>query len=161
MLKRSKDYLTDGIEHMHFNALIPELYCSDFHLSLTFYTEMLGFSISYMRAQERFAFLQREGAQLMIEQTVPPDRAWIIGGLQPPFGRGVNLQIRTKNIHMLYEKCKSQGATIFLPLEEKWYQIENRLTGNLQFIVLDPDNYLLRFFENLGEKRINESTIDS
>ncbi len=138
---------------MNFNALIPELYCSNFQQSLKFYTDILGFTVSYLRSQDRFAFLERQGAQLMIEQTVQLDRLWVIGGASPPYGRGVNLQIKTKDAKTLYEKCKKEGASIFLPLEEKWYQIENQLTGNLQFIVLDPDNYLLRFFESLGNKK--------
>lgn len=137
---------------MNFNVLIPELYCSNFQQSLKFYTQTLSFSVSYSRPQERFAFLERDGAQLMIEQTLQTDRTWVIGELKPPFGQGINFQISTNNINQLYEKCKNDGANIFLPLEEKWYQVEDKLLGQWQFIVLDPDNYMLRFCESLGEK---------
>lgn len=135
----------------HFNPLVPELYCSNFETSIKFYTEMLGFAVVYNR--ERFAFLERQGAQLMIEQPTPPSRAWIVGDVQPPFGKGVNFEISTTNVAELHEKCKNEKATIYLPLEEKWYQAGDKMVGNLQFIVLDPDGYMLRFAQDLGEKQ--------
>jgi catechol 2,3-dioxygenase-like lactoylglutathione lyase family enzyme len=135
---------------MKLNSLIPELYCSHFENSLMFYKDILGFKVLYSRAQERFAFLERDGAQLMIEQTVQPERQWVKGELQHPFGRGLNLQIMTKDVKVLYQQCTSASAEIFLPLEEKWYPVENKQIGNWQFIVLDPDGYLLRFSQSLG-----------
>jgi catechol 2,3-dioxygenase-like lactoylglutathione lyase family enzyme len=80
---------------MKFNPLIPELYCSNFERSLEFYTNLVGFSVSYSRPEEKFAFLEREGAQLMIEELMQSDRTWLAGRLEHPYGRGVNLQIRT------------------------------------------------------------------
>jgi hypothetical protein len=38
-------------------------------------------------------------------------------------------------------------------VEEKWYRVNDQETGNKQFLVQDPDGYLLRFFEDLGIKR--------
>lgn len=135
-----------------FNALVPELYCSNFETSLKFYTKTLGFSVIYSRIDERFAFLEREGAQLMIEQPVPASSAWIIGDAKPPFGKGMNLEIGTTDVVQLHETCKKNNATIYLALEEKWYETGNKKVGNLQFIVLDPDGYMLRFAQDLGEK---------
>ncbi len=137
---------------MHFNPLIPELYCSDIEQSLKFYTQVLGFSVIYHRPEERFAFLEREGAQLMLEQTVDPSRIWVVGKLEYPFGRGMSLQIKTKAVESLYEKCIAAKAKIFLSMEEKWYQGGDKLFGSRQFIVEDPDGYLIRFSQNLGEK---------
>ena len=57
--------------------LVPELYCSDFERSLRFYVEILGFRILYDRPEEKFAYLDREGAELMIEQ--PAGRRWLTG----------------------------------------------------------------------------------
>src|SRR6202165_2051347 len=45
--------------------LVPELVCSNFAESLRFYTELLGFSVRYSRIDERFAYLERDGAELM------------------------------------------------------------------------------------------------
>lgn len=138
---------------MH-NSLIPELYCSNFERSSAFYTDVAGFSVLYSRPEDKFAFLEREGAQLMIEQSIQSERTWLAGKVEYPYGRGMNLQIRVSDVNNLYEVFKNANAKIFLPLEEKWYRSDNILLGNLQFITLDPDGYLLRFFQNLGSKNV-------
>lgn len=138
---------------MH-NSLIPELYCSNFERSLQFYTQVAGFSVLYSRPEDRFAFLEREGAQLMIEQSTQPERTWLAGRVEYPYGRGMNLQIRVSDVRNLYYALQNANAKIFLPLEEKWYRSDDILLGNLQFITLDPDGYLLRFFQNLGAKDV-------
>ena len=56
-------------ESVRFNRLIPELYCSDFERSFDFYTRIAGFTLLYKREEDRCAFFEREGAQLMIEQS--------------------------------------------------------------------------------------------
>lgn len=142
---------------MRINNLVPELYCSDFQRSLKFYTTVLGFSVAYARPEERFAYLEREGAQLMFEQTVDPARAWIAGELSYPFGRGMSLQIRARDIDALHATVQVAGARIFVPLEERWYRRDDTLLGNRQFVVLDPDGYLLRFFQDLGVKPVPQS----
>ena len=130
--------------------LVPELYCSDIERSLRFYLDILGFRIAYQRPEERFAYLVREGAELMIEQ--PTARVWLTGELTQPYGRGVNFQIRASDVDELQARCQAQCCRIFLPLEEKWYRREETLLGCRQFVVQDPDGYLLRFQQPLGSK---------
>jgi len=48
---------------MEFSKLVPELCCTDIERSLSFYTEILGFSVAYARPEERFAYLDRGGAR--------------------------------------------------------------------------------------------------
>jgi hypothetical protein len=48
---------------------------------------------------------------------------------------------------------------VFLALEDKWYRQNNRMVGNRQFIVQDPDGYLLRFFQDLGRSPIQQMTM--
>jgi catechol 2,3-dioxygenase-like lactoylglutathione lyase family enzyme len=134
------------------NKLIPELYCSDLQRSLAFYTGVLGFNVLYARPEERFAFLEREGAQLMLEQSTNPARTWLTGELTPPFGRGINFQIEVRDVDALYAAVQAAQAPIFLAMEEKWYRRDTTLLGNRQFLVLDPDGYLLRFFQDLGAR---------
>ena len=50
----------------------------------------------------------------------------------------------------LAASLKDAGLSLFLELEEKWYRQGDGETGVLQFVVADPDGYLLRFFEPLG-----------
>lgn len=130
--------------------LVPELCCSDIQRSLTFYTDVLDFSVLYARQEERFAYLDRDGAQLMIEQ--PTARAFVAGALAYPYGRGINFQIEVSDVEALYGRVQEAGAPVFLPLEDTWYRRDQTLLGNRQFIVQDPDGYLLRFFEDLGSK---------
>ncbi len=132
------------------NPLIPELYCSDFQHSLKFYAEILGFAVLYARPEERFAFLEREGAQLMIEQSTDPARTWLTGELTPPYGRGVNFRSRSATSTRSTPTVQAAGCRLFLAMEEKWYRRDATLLGNRQFLVLDPDGYLLRFFQDLG-----------
>lgn len=132
--------------------LVPELSCSNIDRSLRFYTEVLGFTVLYSRPEERFAYLDREGAQLMIEQ--PTERAFVMGDLAYPYGRGMNLQIQVSDVESLYARATAAGSEIYLQLEERWYRRDRVLLGNRQFVVLDPDGYLLRFFEDVGRRPV-------
>lgn len=135
-----------------FARLVPELVVSDFPRSLAFYTDVLGFSVAYQRREDRFAYLDREGAQIMIEQ--PVDRSWITGELAQPFGRGINFQIEVDDVTVLRDRCLDRGVALYLELEDAWYRRDHVLLGNRQFLVQDPDGYLLRFFQDLGERPV-------
>ncbi|MBI1272605.1 MAG: VOC family protein [Alphaproteobacteria bacterium] len=133
-------------------ALTPELYCSDFGASLAFYTQVLGFTVQYKRDEHGFAMLERQGARIMIEQLAQGERTWLTGPLEQPYGRGMNFQIETDRIDELFAHARKCSAAIFLPIEERWYRRDDTYLGNRQFLVQDPDGYLLRFFEDLGER---------
>lgn len=138
--------------------LTPELYCSNIKNSLHFYTKILGFCIQYQREEDRFAMLEHQGARIMLEEIHKNSesgshRTWISAPLEVPFGRGINLEIKTNKVNELYHRVEKAGATIFLPIEEKWYRVNDVEIGNRQFIVLDPDGYMLRFAQDLGTKR--------
>lgn len=61
----------------------------------------------------------------------------------------MNLQVRILNLFPLYAKLNAAQIPLFLDLEEKWYRTGDGETGVLQFVVADPDGYLLRFYEPL------------
>lgn len=130
------------------NRLIPELYCSDLPRSLRFYRDVLGFALVYERPEERFAFLDRGGAQLMIEQPVDAARTWLAGDLAQPYGRGISLQIEVPDVSEVHEAVIAYGAEILVPLEDRSYRVGEAMRTSRQFVVLDPDGYLLRFFED-------------
>ena len=140
-------------------SLTPELCCSSIKTSLNFYVEILGFKIQYSREEDGFVMLERQGSRIMLDEIKQhhgskTNRTWISGKLEKPFGRGINLEIKTLNVDQLYDRTRQSGATIFLPIEERWYRADNIEMGNRQFIVLDPDGYMLRFAEELGERKI-------
>jgi catechol 2,3-dioxygenase-like lactoylglutathione lyase family enzyme len=135
---------------VEFAKLVPELICADIEQSVRFYTDILGFHVRFARPEERFAYLEREGAEIMLEQ--PTGRFFLVGELAHPYGRGVNLQIQVDDVAALYTAVQASGCTVVLPLEDKWYRQDRVLWGNRQFVVQDPDGYLLRFFGDLGSK---------
>lgn len=138
---------------MENNALVPELSVCDWHTSRAFYCELIGFVVSYERPEEGFAFLKLGDAQLMIDQ-LGTGRTFAVAdaAFAYPFGRGVNLQIRVADVHAILERLSASGVEPYLPLEEKWYRRDNIEVGNLQFAVADPDGYLLRLYQDLGER---------
>jgi lactoylglutathione lyase len=132
--------------------LVPELICSDFKRSLAFYTELLGFSVGYARPEDRFANLERDGAVLMLEQSLTRDRLWPKADLSPPYGRGINLEIAVKDVAALEAAVRSAGWSFYLPPEERWYRRGAIDIGVRQFAIQDPDGYLLRFSQPIGTR---------
>ena len=130
--------------------LIPELDVSDLAASLRFYVDALAFRVVYERRDEAFAMLEHEGARLMLEAAAGPGRRFATAPLEQPYGRGMNLQILVSDAHALYARVGDAGFTPLIPLEEKWYDVAGNQRGNRQFVIADPDGYLLRFYEDLG-----------
>jgi catechol 2,3-dioxygenase-like lactoylglutathione lyase family enzyme len=133
---------------------VPELLCSDFDRSLAFYRDVCGFHMRYERPEDRFAYLEREGAELMLEQLTDGPRSFLAGPLEQPFGRGMNLQIEVADVDQLHASVIAAGHRVLLSLEERWYRDGDHQLGNRQFIAVDPDGYLLRFFTGLGRRSI-------
>jgi catechol 2,3-dioxygenase-like lactoylglutathione lyase family enzyme len=134
--------------------LTPELYCSNIKKSLVFYTELLGFEIQYQREEEGFAMLERQGSRIMLDEIseTKTSRTWLSAPLEKPFGRGINFEVRTTEVTKLYDHLQQFEAHIFLPIEDKCYRTDDIEITNRQFIVLDPDGYLLRFTQTLDSK---------
>ena len=87
---------------MNFNKLIPELSVTNITTSIEFYTS-IGFKIIYERKEDKFAFLELEGNQIMIEQI---NDNWNTGELQYPFGREINISMTIDNIDEYYSNIK-------------------------------------------------------
>lgn len=133
------------------NALVPELSIRDFEKSLHFYTQILRFSVAYQRPEEGFAFLTLGAAHIMIDE-MGKSRTWATGEFDYPLGRGINLQIEVSSLEPLLESLKANQIELFMQAEEKWYRVGDYEAGNRQFLVQDPDGYLLRFAEDMGNR---------
>lgn len=135
------------------NALVPEFAVSDWRKSKSFYCGLLGFECVYERIEEGFCFLRLGEAELMIDQ-IGEGRTFDAGHLPVtyPFGMGLNVQIRVPSIAPLVDALARNEHPLFLPVEDKWYRIGAEEGGNRQFVVADPDGYLLRFFQDLGSR---------
>jgi catechol 2,3-dioxygenase-like lactoylglutathione lyase family enzyme len=127
--------------------LVPELLVSDFAASLDFYVRVVGFAVRYDRPAEKFAYLDLDGAELMIEQETD---FWLTEPRERPYGRGINLQIEVTDLDGIVARLSKARIPLFRPVEEAWYRAGDHYSGNRQFLVQDPDGYLLRMFQDLG-----------
>ena len=132
------------------SKLVPELIVTDLERSLAFWVPLLGFQVAYRRPEEGFAYLDMEGAQVMLEQ-INLDDQWITGRLEAPLGRGINFQIEVADVAPIIERLNHRGWPLFQACEDAWYRAGDVEVGQRQFLVQDPDGYLLRFGERLGE----------
>jgi len=130
--------------------MVPELTVSDFDRSLAFYTRGVGFEVAFARAEPPFAYLDFEGAQLMISEF--HHDGWNVGALTRPYGRGINLQIECSDVVGLRDGLARRSYPLYRGIEEEWYGTGDVLSGQREFLVQDPDGYLLRFAEFLGER---------
>ena len=137
---------------MYFNKIIPELSVTNLENSLKFY-QTIGFKIEYDRPEQKFAFLSLGQIQFMIQEIAENDK-WDVAPLSYPFGNGINFQLEVDNVDVIYNALANNNYKIAFEMEENWYRQDDKLLGNKEFLVQDPDGYLLRFSEDLGQKQI-------
>lgn len=127
---------------MKFNSLIPELTVSDIEKTLEFYVNILGFKIEYERPEDKFAFLSLEENQIMFEQD---NENWSVGALEYPYGRGINFELTVANVEKLYKQVVDSGIKLFWKITENHYRKGDKVIVQREFLIQDPDGYLLRF----------------
>lgn len=126
---------------MRFNSLIPELSVTNILTSTKFYV-LLGFNVKYERKENKFVFLEYENNQIMIEEV---NNNWSVGKLSYPFGNGINLSMEVSDIDALYQKVKKLDIPIFRELKVSEYKVDDEVYQDKEFLIQDPDGYLLRF----------------
>ena len=136
--------------YLEFSKNIPELSVSNLANSLKFY-KTAGFKIEYERPENKFVFLSLGEIQFMLQEISDKDK-WQIAPLSYPFGNGINFQLEVSNLDEIYNNFKNSNYKIIFDIEENWYRQDDKLLGNKEFLIQDPDGYLLRFSEDLGEK---------
>jgi catechol 2,3-dioxygenase-like lactoylglutathione lyase family enzyme len=130
-------------------ALVPELGITDLAASLRFWRDICGFAVVYDRPEEGFACIERDGARIMLDR-LGETRDWVAAPLQAPFGRGMNLEIAVSAVQPLLDACAAAAWPLFLAPEERSYRVGAGAVRVRQFIVQDPDGYLVRFSERLA-----------
>lgn len=142
---------------MQFNSLNPELYVNSFTKSLDFYIKILGFNLEYQRTSPSFAFLSLGDAQLMIQELRPGEKEEM--RLEYPFGRGINFEIHVPNLNSLIESINKHSYPLTRGVKESWRDIglKDIRRGSKEILINDPDGYLLRFAEDLGERSLNQT----
>lgn len=127
---------------MDFNKLVPELSVFDIIQTKNFYKE-LGFKIEYERPEENFVFMSFQDSQFMFEQI--HDDGWNIGELTYPVGRGINFSIAVDDVEKLYLSVKEKELNVYRELTNSSYQVNGKEEAQLEFLIQDPNGYLLRF----------------
>lgn len=126
---------------MKFNRLIPELTVSNLERSKEFYRK-LGFSVVYEREENNFCFIELDGNQIMLDQV---NGNWDVGVLEYPYGRGINISMTVDHVEELYSRVVEEKLELFLDLETHSYRVDDKVYDDKEFLIQDPDGYLLRF----------------
>ena len=139
---------------MNWNQMLPEFDVFNLEESLHFYTSLIGFNIVYERKEDKFAFLQLEDVQLMLQEINEEGNKWGTGKLEYPLGVGINFQIDVTNIDEIYGNLRKANYKIFVEMEEHWYRKDEILMGCREFLVQDPNGYVLRFSQDIENKNL-------
>ena len=134
---------------MEFNSLVPELLVANLENSLKFYVDNLGFKTEFQREEDKFAYLSFGKSQIMINQD---NGHWETGEMNYPRGRGVNFQIECDDVADIQRIAINNNFTIFRTQKEEWYRVGNIEEGVKEILIQDPDGYLLRFQQYLGQR---------
>jgi catechol 2,3-dioxygenase-like lactoylglutathione lyase family enzyme len=133
-----------------FSRSAVELIVIDQKASLAFWTGVLGFAIAYSRPAQKFAYLERpEGAQVMIYER---DGEWETGPFDLPLGRGVVIQVSVDDVGAVAASVTAAGVPFFVAMREKWRDWGDRLGGQREFLVQDPDGYLVMISQGIGTR---------
>jgi catechol 2,3-dioxygenase-like lactoylglutathione lyase family enzyme len=147
MLRSNMTSPTDRLPTGGFAPLVPELSVFDLARSKAFWCDVLGFEIAYQRSEHKFMYLERQGSQVMLEQH---NGNWETGQLERPLGRGINFQMTVESVEPMLDALKRAEWPLYKECHDAWYRVGGQETGNRQFLVQDPDGYLLRFAQDLG-----------
>lgn len=141
--------MSSSVDDQPAPGLVPELLITDLATSLAFWVDLCGFEVRYRRPDEGFAYLLLGSAHVMLDQ-IGRGRDWVSGPLERPLGRGVNFEIAVASARDLSEHLTASGWPLFMELETKRYPAGDAEVVVSQFLVQDPDGYLLRFTSRIG-----------
>lgn len=135
-------------------SLMAEMMVDDFPRSYAFWTKVLGFTPAFTRPAQKLACLEHpDGGQVMIYER---DGDWEVAEMLPPFGRGIVVQLYVRDANAAAARVRAAGHPFYLDLREKWRDWGDRLGGQREFLVQDPDGYLVMVAERIGERPLPE-----
>jgi catechol 2,3-dioxygenase-like lactoylglutathione lyase family enzyme len=133
-----------------FSAMAIELIVSNYARSLAFWTGPMDFGVCYTRPATKFAYLEHpDGAQMMFYER---DGDWETGPFEAPLGRGAILQIGVSNIEKAHAAIVSANVPLYVDLRERWRNWGDREGCQREFLVQDPDGYLIMVNQKMAER---------
>jgi catechol 2,3-dioxygenase-like lactoylglutathione lyase family enzyme len=111
----------------------PEFFVRDLDRSVAFYTEGLGFTV--LRQEPDFAVIALGQSHVLLAAEAHSSREWLASG---PRGIGMNTRIMVDDVDAVYERAKAAGVPITQDIADRSY-------GLRDFILTDPDGFMLRF----------------
>jgi catechol 2,3-dioxygenase-like lactoylglutathione lyase family enzyme len=111
----------------------PELFVRDVERSVAFYTECLGFTV--LRKEPDFAVIALGQSHVLIAAEAHTSAEWLKAGAR---GIGMNTRIMVDDVDAVYQRAKAAGVPIVQDIADRYY-------GLRDFIVADPDGFMLRF----------------
>lgn len=137
-----------------FAPLVPEFSVSNLEESLSFWCGLLGFQIAYDRPAARFAYLIRSRLQVMLCER---NGRWEPGEMKRPFGQGINFQMMGARLAPILDALAGADWPLFEGVNEVWNRTGDSEGGQREFLVQDPDGYLRRFAEDIGQRPSHSS----
>ena len=132
---------------------MPEFLITDLRESLAFRTGVLGFRIACSRPEQTFVCLEHpDGAQRMMD---PRDGAWEMGAMERPFRRGVVFQVHVSDVDAMVWAVIGAGLPFCVQPRARWRHWGDRLGGQSEFLVQDPDGFLGMVAQRIGEKPLD------
>ncbi len=129
------------------SRLVCELLVEDLSQSLAFWCDVIGFSIAYRRPEQAFAYLELDGAQIMLCQR---SGNWETAPLTRPFGRGIMFQLQVDKLSAVEARLEAVQWPLYDGPREVWRQTGNVEKGQREIFVQDPDGYLVMLNEVIG-----------
>jgi len=132
--------------------MVSELHVNDLEASLSFWCGILGFEMAYQRSEERFAYLEHpEGHQIMLCQR---HGRFETGLMTYPLGQGVMFQIYMASIDAPLAAITAHAWPLYQQPREIWRRTGDRESGQREFVVQDPDGYLIMIAQSIGQRPV-------
>lgn len=142
----------NGAPPANWAALMAEMMVTDYPRSLSFWTGSLGFAVAFERPAQKLACLVHpDGAQVMIYQR---DGDWETGPMDVPYGRGAVIQVYVRDADAMADAIRAARVQFYVAPREKWRDWGDRLGGQREFLVQDPDGYLVMVAQRIGERAL-------
>lgn len=77
---------------------------------------------------------------------------WETGDMQHPFGRGVMFQLEVPDLSAIQSRVAANNDPLYHPEREVWRQLGDRMGGQKEIFLQDPDGYLIMLAEVIGER---------